>query len=678
MYLNDNKLVKNPGIETAITFIKEVLKPSDFHGYYQPFSMISLMIDYSIAKTDKDLYVYHRTSLILHVLNVMLLALLLFVLFKNPYVATLPALLFGIHPMTVETIAWVSERKTTLASFFALFSILFYVLYTLKKKKYMYFICGVTFIFSLLSKPTSTMIPFMLLLMDFWPLGRIDYKNYKSRIIEKIPLFIITFISSIITYLSQKNTALALIPSADKFLTSIYKICYQILYYPLQMIFPHNQTAHYPVPTPFEFSNPKVLVGILGSIALIVFAIVFLKKSRSVLTGFLIFIVLLLPTTGVIGFTSVIMSDKYAYLPSIGFIFIIANFTNYLWGKIGKTPMIIRAFIVLLTLLILTGYSYATRNYISLWKDTHTYYTHMQKLAPDFPGIYNDLAADYSERGDLKEARRNIEIAVNLDPYYFDYIWNLGILLEKMGEFDKAISAYQKAITIEPNNYKPYRALGAHYNNVAQYHEAIKYFENAVRLLPNDGLSYYGLAFAQTKIGDLEQGFINIQRAVKLDSQAVDYICLLGEYYSKKGDFNRANEIFEDALKYAKKDEEFSKIYLAEGINARYMKQTDRSIEILKKAIRLNPKFVGNIIELSNTYLANKMYTEALKLHENAILEYTSNIDLAIIYNSWGYILANKGDIDGAISKFEKALKIEPNFIGAKRNLEQLLKFTRR
>jgi tetratricopeptide (TPR) repeat protein len=515
----------------------------------------------------------------------------------------------------------------------------------------------------------------MFLLLDFWPLGRIDYKNYKSKIIEKVPLFLIAFASSIVTYLSQKNTASVINPSADSFFTNALKICYEIVYYPLQIIYPHNQTAHYPVPNPLSLSNPKVLAGFLGTIAIIVLVYISIRKTRMVVTGWLIFLALLLPTSGVIGFTSIIMSDKYSYLPSIGFVLIITAFADYLWSKTKKNIVLVRVLTIAIGLLLTVGYSYATRKYISLWKDTHTYYTHMQKLAPDFPGIYNDLATDYCDSGDLKEARRNMEIAVSLDPNYFDYNWNLGIILEKMGEYDKAVLSYKKAISVAPDNYKPYRVLGVHYNNIGQYDEAIKYFTEVVRISPNDELGFYGLAFAQTKTGDLEQGYKNIQKAVQLNPKSADFQCLLGEYYSKMGDFEKAIETFKNALKYATKDEELAKIYLAEGITRRSLNQMDSSIESLRKAISKNPKFVGNIIELSNTYLAQKMYKEALELHEKAVLEYTSNIDLAMIYNSWGYLLANMGDISGAISKFEKALQIEPSFSGARSNLDMILKF---
>jgi tetratricopeptide (TPR) repeat protein len=299
----------------------------------------------------------------------------------------------------------------------------------------------------------------------------------------------------------------------------------------------------------------------------------------------------------------------------------------------------------------------------------------MQKLAPNFPGIYNDLATVYCDRGDLNEAKRNMEIAIKLDSHYFDYQWNLAILLEKMEEYDKAVLTYKKAISINPDDYRPYRALGVYYNSISVYNEAIKYFNEAIKLSPEDQLAYYGLAYAQLKIGKVNEGFPNIIKAVQLNPTSVDFLCVLGEYYSKIGEYNKAIENYEKAIKVAKKDEEFSKIYLTYGITKRSMNQIDSSIQYLKKSLSLNSKYVGSYIELSNSYLTKKMFNESIELHEKASLEFSSNIDLAIIYNSWGYSLALSGDILGAVEKFEESLQFEPNYEGAKRNLEGIQKF---
>jgi len=171
-YMAENPLVQNPGWSSARRFLTEVLEPSTIGGYYQPLNMISLMLDYALGGRPDNLLPFHRTSLALHMANTALVIVLLYLLFGRAWVAAGVGLLFGLHPMTVETITWVGERKTLLAAFFALWSLIIYVYFTRKGNWKLYFGCMVMYVLALMSKPTSLPLPAAMLLMDYWPLGR--------------------------------------------------------------------------------------------------------------------------------------------------------------------------------------------------------------------------------------------------------------------------------------------------------------------------------------------------------------------------------------------------------------------------------------------------------------------------------------------------------------------------
>ncbi|MEZ6084181.1 MAG: glycosyltransferase family 39 protein [Phycisphaerae bacterium] len=184
-FLRDNPLVQNPSWNSAKRFLVEVLEPSTVDGYYLPVSMISLMGDYAAGGRVGDLHAFHRTALILHILNMVLIAVLLRMLFGHTAAALLTALLFGLHPLTVEPVAWIGERKTLLAMMFALVTMISYVQFTRHRRWYWMVGATLAFLLALLSKPTAVPLPLMLVAMDYWPLQR----AIKRSIVEKIPLF---------------------------------------------------------------------------------------------------------------------------------------------------------------------------------------------------------------------------------------------------------------------------------------------------------------------------------------------------------------------------------------------------------------------------------------------------------------------------------------------------------
>ena len=202
-------LVQNPGLGSAKRFLTEILEPSSVEGYYQPLAMISLMLDYAAGGRENHLRPFHVTSLALHTANTALIIVLLYVLFGNIWAAAAAGLLFGVHPMTVEPIVWVAARKTLLATFFSLWSLLFYVRYCNRGGRKSYLGCFATYLLALMSQPTSVPLPAVMLLMDYWPLKRLSVKTF----LEKLPLFILGGIFAGITYISQHRTGGTISPT---------------------------------------------------------------------------------------------------------------------------------------------------------------------------------------------------------------------------------------------------------------------------------------------------------------------------------------------------------------------------------------------------------------------------------------------------------------------------------
>ena len=325
-YFTGNALVQNPSWNSAKRFLTEVLEPSTVEGYYQPLAMISLMFDYAAGGRKNNLTPFHTTSLILHTANTALIIILLYLLFGNIWAAAAAGLLFGVHPMTVEPIPWVGERKTLLAAFFSLWSLFFYVRYAKSANRKFYIACFFAYFLALMSKPTSTPLPAVMLLMDYWPLNRLS----KKTILEKIPLFLMGAIFACITYISQHRTAVTVLPTkyGPEYVPAV--LCHNIIFYLYKIIWPVNLSSHYAFPKPFGLTSPMVLAGVIGTCILIPVLLFSLRFTKAALTGWLIFFVAIFPTMGVIGFTNVIASDKFAYLPSVGLLMALTAFLIWL------------------------------------------------------------------------------------------------------------------------------------------------------------------------------------------------------------------------------------------------------------------------------------------------------------------------------------------------------------
>lgn len=545
-YIVKNRLVQNPGWSSLEQVFTEVSRPSTVEGYYQPLTMTSLMLDYAMGGRANDLTLFHLHGLLLHVFNTLLIVILIYLLFKKVSAAVLTGLVFGIHPMTVETITWVGERKTLLAAFFSFIALIFYVLYINRSKKGLYWAALAAYFLALLSKPTCVLLPVVFLLLDVWPLKRFNRNVFK----EKIPFFALMIVSSVITYVSQSN-------SGGTGTYSIYStflmICHNIVFYLNKMLWPVNLSSRYTFPQPFELTNTTVLIGVMGTVILAALLILSLKKTKAFTIGWMIFFVAILPTMGVVQFTGVIAADKYAYLPSIGFLILFAWLLCKGIDYIEKNKSIIKPVsigILTVFILLFAAEIWGTRSYIADWKDSETLYRHMLslrpkdyllhlnmgsvlvsqkrieegvqqyqesiKLQPKEPKTYNSLGIAYMSKGMIKEAVDQFNKAIELNPGFFEAYSNLGSALASQKDFDAALLAFNKALKINDKIPQVYYNLGIIYALKGNSNQAIRYLSETVKLQPN-------LAEAHRMLGDLYDARGKTEEAQKEYRLALKY-----------------------------------------------------------------------------------------------------------------------------------------------------------
>ena len=342
-YLVNNDLVQSPGFESLGRFWGEVLAPSTVAGYYQPLAMTSLMFDAVLGGRTDNLLPFHRTTLLLHIANALLLTILFYQLFGHAWVAALGGLMFALHPQTVEPITWISDRKTLLATLFSLVSLCVYVAYARRaalpidpfrprRAGLWYVLVIAAYLLALLSKPTSTPLPVVMLLLDVWPLKRLS----RRTLIEKAPLVALAALFSWITVVSQARTAFVKSPFEGGPLSGVWILAHNVALYLSKYVLPLDLSPHYIYPRPLGPGQPYVAAGLIVIAALLIAGIVLWRRAKSWPVGWLTWFVPIFPTLGVIGFSTVIAADKFAYLPALGLLAPVVAALAALW--LGRHP----------------------------------------------------------------------------------------------------------------------------------------------------------------------------------------------------------------------------------------------------------------------------------------------------------------------------------------------------
>jgi tetratricopeptide (TPR) repeat protein len=544
-YLTGNVLVQKPSWTSAKRFITEILAPSTVKGYYQPLTMISLMADYALGGRKNNLMPFHRTSLILHIANTALIIVLLYLLFGQIWIAAGVGLLFGVHPMTVEPIPWVGERKTLLAAFFSLWSLIFYFLFTIyylrtassKRQAFKFYIGSfIAYLLALMSKPTSTPLPVVMLLMDYWPLRRIS----RRAILEKVPFFVLGGISAIITVVSQSRTGKTVMPSQSGLMRIPLVLCHNIIFYLYKMIWPVNLSSHYAFPESLTLSEPMMSAIVTGACILITILVLSLRWTRAALTGWLIFFVAILPTMQIIGFTNVIAADKFVYLPSVGLLMALAYFLCRLCA--GERRLV-RCTIVAAVIFVLAGAESAgTRRYLADWRDTISLYEHMLALTPDAATVHYNMGVELTALGRTDEAIARYRRVIELRPDSVDAHNNLGVTLESAGNLNEAISQYHQVLQIDPNDFEARYNLGGAMEKQGNLKEAVNCYRQALRIRPDSAETYNNLGYVYGKLGRWQKAAETFRQATKVGPDNAGAHYNLGAAYLAAGDSNSALE----------------------------------------------------------------------------------------------------------------------------------------
>jgi protein O-mannosyl-transferase len=569
-------------------------------GHWHPLTWLSYLLDTQLFGQHPA--GYHFTNILIHIANSLILFLLLNYLTSALWRSAIVAALFAIHPLHVETVAWISSRKDLLSSLFGFLSIWAYAYYvrnSLSWKRYI--LVFFTLALSLMSKSMLVTLPFVFLLLDYWPLRRFGIDNLKNSesikktIIplfrEKLPLFalsaVILFVAfaakgqgSAVVSLNQEVSEISEVSEARELSEArpeqsvmpykYIKVAVAVkayISYLYKMFLPRGLSIYYPYEI---YHNSMIVIG-LGLLLLLITILIVRKAERYpyMVVGWLWYLGILVPVI------FLLQADKYTYVSLIGLFLIIVwgvgdALGNWQYGHSAKKVLAGVSIIALATCAW-----FQTR----LWRDSKTLFEHAIAVTKENVIMHNNLGNTLLKKGEIEEAGKHYSEALRLNPNFAEAHNNLATVFMKQGDLEKAARYFEQTLNLKPENAVAHKNLGNVYLKQGKLDEASKYYNEALRLQPNSAEVHnnLGLIFlSENKLNDAEAHFTE---AIRIRPNYPQAHCNLGKVLFRKGDSNAAKNRFTEALRLDPK-------YAEARINLQMVNKAKNANDLLQEKLR--------------------------------------------------------------------------------------------
>ena len=553
---------------------------------------------------------HHLVNVLLHAVNAGLVFLLLYTLTGARWRSLLVAALFAAHPLRVESVAWVAERKDVLSAGFGLLSLIFYARFArgrnsgecqdeaLKKNHPSssillpvegrrkdrerlldnmgtvissaaiardYWLALLWFALGLMSKPMLVTWPFVLLLLDYWPLGRVGWGRGRSvgaLVLEKLPFFILAAGVSAVTFVVQRQGAAVETMQSLSLAARSQNALLACVRYLLKTVWPGDLAVFYPRPDHWPVVEVLLAASFLVGVSVLVIGL--RRRFPFLLMGWLWYLGTLIPVMGLVQVGLQSMADRYTYLPSLGILIALV------WGleRLARSRPPLRAALTLAgvaTVLVCAG---LTRAQLPYWQDGETLFRHALAVTGSNPIAGYNLGVALDEKDRMDEAMIEYQKVLDLQPGNTLARLNLGTDLDQAGRSEEAIPEYQRVIQLEPNNPKAHNDLGIALFKLGRNDEAVREFQAAVRLEPESAEAHNSLAAALFTRGDAEGAIGEFQAALRLRPDYVEAHFNLGCILASRGQTSEAIKHLQEAIRlnpdYAEARDRLAKLTLTQ------------------------------------------------------------------------------------------------------------------
>jgi tetratricopeptide (TPR) repeat protein len=714
-YDDTDGIVRTPMIRGGLNGTSVAWAFANRHmGNWQPVTSLSHMLDCQLFGLNPG--PPHVVNVLFHLANTILLFLLLNQLTGARWRSAFVAALFALHPVHVESVAWVSERKDVLSTFFFLLTLMAYASYAqrhisrftlhaprspLPAPRY-YVLSLLLFSLGLMSKPMLVTVPFVLLLLDYWPLRRLTFRPTPQPpasparlvIFEKLPFLAMAGLMSWITLIAQERSGavaeLSVVPLPSR-IANVFVSCAR---YIQKMVWPEGFVAYYPRVLHWPVWQVAIALLIVGGVTWL--SLREARRRPCLLVGWLWFVGTLVPVIGLVQVGTQSMADRYTYIPLIGLFIMAAWGTADLWAerRLSRRGLGLLAGAALAVCLVLA------RAQVGYWQSSLTLFRHALAVRPDVPLVYNNIGSALYDEGKYAEAIPYLRKALSLKRAYVDALNNLGLSLWHLGREQEALEQFAAVLQQGPDA-KAYYNMGVVLFNQNKLDDARQCFQAALQLQPNNAEAHNNLGNVLASQGKANEAGEQFAAAVAAAPDLVEAQCNLARYFAGKGDAVRAAECYRAALsarpdlaeahlglalllQQAGQLPEAAAHYaeavrlqpdLAEAQNnlsnlAARMHDSPSAITHAQAAIRLKPDWAEAHYNLANGYFMEKKFQDAVAQYSLAINLRTNYLEA---HQNLGYALEKLGRDKEAAEQYELVVKQRPGFAAAYQRLASVL-----
>lgn len=502
-YVKDNPLIRDftfAGIQKIFSVF--------LSGNYHPFVLLSYWMEMKFLGGDPS--VFHKVNWFLHALNSLLVLAILSRYMSGKFSALAGALLFAVHPLHVESVAWVTERKDVLFGFFLLLSLWTYLKSDKDKFDIFYLLSILFFICSGLSKGQAVMLIPALLALEYWE-GR-DLKNLKF-IFRVLPFVILALGIGVLAVYAQQHQANVRIQTGYGFTEQMMVGFQGLWFYVSKTLIPFHLSAFYPYPDISSGLPLHLILSAAAGMVVLAGGIFLIRIDKKLFAGFMLFFLSLLPVLQFLPVGNAMAADRYYYIPALGLCLML----GYAMDRAEKRFSPGKQYPVhMLALVFLLPMAWLARERTQVWKDSFALWSNVIKNYPEASIAWNSLANAYYEKNQYAEAIQYFETAIQLDATDPKSFNNLGNCYDRTGKPDKAVPLFLKALEIRPGDAMVYTNLGVSYDKLGKLEEAIQAHEKSVSLMPSP-LGYANLANVLEKAGKYEASADACRKALEMD-----------------------------------------------------------------------------------------------------------------------------------------------------------------
>ena len=493
-------------------------------GYWMPLVWLSHMADVQLHGMNSG--PHHVTNLLLHIASTLLLFGLLWRITGAVGRSAFVAALFAVHPLHVESVAWITERKDVLSTLFWMLTMWAYVAYVRRPGRARYLLAAVSFALGLMAKPMLVTLPFVLLLLDVWPLGRLRLGGLRARgsglrtqdsgrlLWEKLPLFGLAGAGGIVAFITQQQAGAVSNLQVYSPGLRVGNALVSYVAYIGKMFWPARLAVLYPFPDSIPAAS---VAGAVALLAVVSFVVLRLAARRPYLAvGWLWYLVTLLPAIGVVQVGVQAMADRFTYVPLVGLFIVVA------WSvpdALAARSVTRRVAVPVVAVLVVLACARTARAQVAYWKDSVTLWTRTTELTLDMDAYHAhmSLGAVLRDQGRLDEAAGHFGEAVRLNPGSAESHNDLATVLQRQGKVDQAIVHYREALRLQPALAEVHNNLGAVLAGQGRFDEAIVHFSEAAHLKPDLEIAHVNLALAFARTGRAQDALREFNEVLRIN-----------------------------------------------------------------------------------------------------------------------------------------------------------------